>query len=158
MKKNIRYLLIDIDGTLTDGQLHYDRDGILYKSFNIKDGYGIKEILPLVGIEPVIITGGNSLINIKRSKDLGVKTIYQSVDDKLGLILSIFGGRLSSLAYIGDDINDLTSIKEIKKSGGITGCPSDAMIEVIRNCDFVSKHPGGFGAVRDFIDYLLSDK
>jgi 3-deoxy-D-manno-octulosonate 8-phosphate phosphatase (KDO 8-P phosphatase) len=158
MKKNINYLLIDIDGTLTDGQLHYDRNGILYKSFNIKDGYGIKEILPLVGIEPVIITGGNSFINTKRFKDLGVKTIYQSVDDKLGLILSIFGGCLSSLAYIGDDLNDLTSIKEIKKSGGITGCPSDAMTEVIRNCDFVSKHPGGFGAVREFIDYLLSDK
>ena len=155
---NIKYLFIDLDGTLTDGRLHYSPNGQLFKSFDVKDGYGIANLLPKNNIEPIIITGGNSLINEKRSNDLGIKRIYQSVNNKLDLILDLVGDELPFVAYIGDDLNDLDIILKVKKKGGLTGCPRDAIDTVIKEVDYVSKHNGGFGAVRDFINWIIAEK
>lgn len=153
-KKRIKYLIMDIDGTLTDGKLNYSEKGLLFKSFNAKDGYAIKEILPNYDIEPIVISGNQSKINDERFNDLGVTKVYQSVNDKLSLCEKLVNNDFSCVAYIGDDLNDLAAIVKIRSSGGVTGCPADSVFQIIDNCDFVSSKNGGDGAVREFIEWL----
>jgi len=149
----IRYLVMDVDGTLTDGKIYIGSGGEIMKAFNIKDGLGIHEILPKAGIEPVIITGRESEIVEIRCKELGIKHVYQGIGNKLGHLLTITQD-LSSVAYIGDDINDLQVMSIIKNEGGLVGCPADAVREILDIADFVSSFCGGNGAVREFIDVI----
>jgi len=154
----IKYLVIDVDGTLTDGKIYIGNDGELFKAFHVKDGYGISTILPDIGITPIILTGRSSSILERRCKELGIAYIYQGVKnkiDKLTEILKNSGFDFSNVAYIGDDCNDLSCMKIIKEAGGLVGCPADAAIQVIKIADFVSKKGGGNGAVRDFIDWIV---
>lgn len=152
MKK--RYLVLDVDGTLTDGKIYIGQKGEEFKAFNIKDGTGIKDILGPAGIVPVIITGRESSIVLKRCKELGIKEVYQGITDKLAKLNEITDN-LNSVAYIGDDINDLPCMVAVKAAGGKIGCPADAVEKVKRIVDFVSLHNGGDGAVRDFIEWLV---
>ncbi len=153
-KKNIRFLVMDVDGTLTDGKIYMGQNGELCKAFNIKDGCGIHDILIPAGIEPIIITGRNSEILLKRCKELGITQVYQEISDKLAKLTSITKN-LCDVAYIGDDINDLYCMQAIKNAGGIIGCPQDSAKKVLNISDFVSEHKGGDGAVRDFIEWIL---
>lgn len=153
-KKNIKYLVMDVDGTLTDGKIYIGNDGEAVKAFNIKDGCGIHDIAIPAGIEPVIITGRTSKILENRCKELGIRILYQGVsnkNEKLGTITKDY----SVVAYIGDDINDISCMLSIKEVGGIAGCPKDAVKKVIEIADFIASHNGGDGAVRDFIEWLV---
>lgn len=152
--KKIKYLVMDVDGTLTDGKIYTGNDGEICKAFNIKDGCGIHDIAISAGIIPVIITGRVSNIVINRCKELGIKEIHQGVSNKKDKLLSIVAD-FSKVAYIGDDINDLSCMNFVKKSGGLIGCPKDAVKEVLELADFVAEHKGGDGAVRDFIEWLV---
>ena len=152
--KNIRYLTMDVDGTLTDGKINMSASGEVFKSFNIKDGYAIHEILPKVNITPVIITGRTSDIVKNRAKELGIDKVFQGVLDKTEALKSVTAD-LSRVAFIGDDLNDLECMKAVKAAGGILGCPADAAKEVKDIADFVSNKDGGNGAVREFIDWLI---
>lgn len=152
----INYLVMDVDGTLTDGKVYIAANGELIKAFNIKDGYGIHNILLSTNVTPVIITGRYSDIVSKRAKELGIVNVYQGVSDKLDILLSITKN-LKEVAYIGDDLNDLTCIESVNEAGGITACPADAAVRVKKVVDLVTKHVGGEGAVRDFIDWLIED-
>lgn len=154
LEMRIKYLIMDVDGTLTDGKIYMSSEGELMKAFNIKDGYGIHDILLLNGVEPVIITGRNSDIVRNRCKELGIKRIYQGITDKEKKIKDIIDD-LSKVAYIGDDLNDYLSMKCIKEDGGLIGCPADAVNEIKDLADYISIHNGGNGAVRDFIDWLI---
>lgn len=157
--KRINILIMDVDGTLTDGKIYMGSNGEIFKAFSIKDGCGIHDILIPFGIEPVIITGRESDILKMRCKELGIKKLYQGVADKLILIEEIvLSQKLSyqNIAYIGDDINDLPCMEKIKSNGGIIGCPADAVRSVIKISDFIAEHRGGEGAVRDFIEYLVN--
>ena len=148
---------MDVDGTLTDGKIYMSNEGELFKAFDIKDGYGIHDIAIPSGMTPIIITGGSSGIIKNRCKELGITEIYQSVTDKINLLRQIIGEEYyKNTAYIGDDINDLACLKMIKKHHGITGCPADAVSQVKEIADFISVKNGGEGAVREFIEYLLS--
>ena len=146
---NIKMLVMDVDGTLTDGKIY----GEVMKAFNVKDGYGIARILPELGVTPVIITGRTSKIVESRARELHIKELHQGIDDKLGKLKSI-AGRLGvkpeEIAYIGDDENDLECIQ----FAGIGAVPSDAEQEVKMQAEHICKRPGGHGAVREFIDYL----
>jgi len=156
--KNIKYLVLDVDGTLTDGCVYMGEQGELCKAFNIKDGYGIAHQAIPAGIIPVIITGRTSNIVLNRSKELGITEIYQGIADKLGKlneILAKAGDSLNQCAYMGDDLNDLQVMDAIKEAGGLVGCPADAVPEVIETADFVSSKDGGRGCVREFIEYLV---
>lgn len=155
MKKNtkILFLIMDVDGTLTDGKIYMSSAGEAMKSFNIKDGYGIHDILPLAGIVPVVITGRTSEIVMQRCNELGITRVYQGVSDKLGKLTEVVEN-LGAAAYIGDDMNDLACMKAVKQAGGIVGCPEDAVENVKQIADFVSSHRGGDGAVRDFIEWI----
>ena len=153
----IKFLVMDVDGTLTDGKIYISPYGEAMKAFNIKDGCGIHDILMPAGITPVIITGRTSDIVLNRCKELGITEVYQGVRDKIGKLKEITDD-LKAVAYIGDDINDLSCMKPIKDAGGIVGCPADAVKSVQNMADYVASHNGGDGAVRDFIEWLVREK
>lgn len=156
----IKFLVMDVDGTLTDGKIYMGESGEAFKAFDIKDGCGIKDILPTLGIEPVIITARESKILENRCKELGIHHLYQNQRNKIQKLNDFLNdtcdGRytLQNCAYIGDDILDLQCMKPIKEAGGIVGCPADAMAAVKACADFVSNNRCGSGAVREFIEYI----
>ncbi len=153
--KKIKYLVMDVDGTLTDGKIYMGNDGEIMKAFDIKDGYGIHDILIPLGITPVILTGRKSHALENRCKELGITERHQGIRDKVSKLKQVIDN-LSLTAYIGDDINDLGAMKLIKENNGIVGCPADAIKEVVEIADFISEKSGGNGAVREFIDYIVS--
>lgn len=153
----IKYLVMDVDGTLTDGKIYMGESCELCKTFNIKDGCGIHDILIPAGICPVIITGRSSNIVLNRCRELGIEKVYQGVLDKAEILKKITE-ELAEVAYIGDDINDLSCIKLIKAAGGKVGCPRDAVQKVQKLADFIADHNGGEGAVREFIDWLVDNE
>ena len=148
---------MDVDGTLTDGKIYIGNDGEMMKAFDIKDGCGIHDILIPAGIIPIVITGRKSKIVYNRCREIGIQNLFQGVRDKtsqLDSVLRTFGYSLSEVAYIGDDINDLPCMQHVKSTGGIIGCPADAVDSVKSFADFISHHNGGNGAVREFIEWL----
>lgn len=156
----IKFLILDIDGTLTDGKIYVGKVGEIFKSFDIKDGYGIHNILPELGITPIVITGRESTIVLKRCEELSINYVYQGVTDKLSKldeILVDFSERdgakyeYKDCAYIGDDILDLYCMKPIKEAGGWTAAPADSVEEVRDYVDYVAEKNAGNGAVRECI-------
>lgn len=152
----IKYLVMDVDGTLTDGKIYMGAHGEMMKAFNIKDGCGIHDIAIPGGIIPVIITGRTSEIVKKRCGELGIQQVYQGIKNKIEQLNSI-ADDLSQVAYIGDDINDLSCMIHVKEAGGVVGCPADAVERVKEISDFVALHNGGDGAVRDFIEWIIKE-
>lgn len=150
----IRFLVMDVDGTLTDGKLYMSAEGEVMKVFNIKDGCGIREILPRANIIPVIITGRSSDIVTARCREIGIEKVYQGVSDKLEKLVSLIYD-LSEAAYIGDDINDIPCMEAVRNAGGVVGCPQDAAAAVRLLADHIADHDGGNGAVRSFIEWLV---
>ena len=149
---------MDVDGTLTDGKIYMSPTGEAMKAFNIKDGCGIHDVAIPAGIIPVVFTGRQSDIVTKRCSELGITQMYQGIINKKSMILEVSNGELmGQVAYIGDDINDLDCMRTIKKEGGLIGCPADAVKKVKEIADYISPHKGGDGAVRDFIDWIVSD-
>lgn len=149
----IKLLVMDVDGTLTDGYIYMGGQGELMKAFNIKDGYAIKHILPTLGITPVIITGRKSDIVKRRAKELDIFDLYQGVSDKIAVLKEVsekYNVLPEEIAYIGDDVNDLPCIEYC----GITACPSDSVEVVKQKVKYVCKCDGGRGAVREFINML----
>lgn len=157
MEQKIKYLVMDVDGTLTDGKIYMGNLGEAFKAFDIKDGCGIHDIAIPLGIVPVIITGRKSEIVLKRCKEIGISKVYQEVSDKIEKLCSITDN-LSEVAYIGDDINDLSCMILVKEAGGVVGCPKNAVKKVIELANYVADHNGGDGAVRDFIEWLVEEK
>lgn len=156
MKKKIKYLVMDVDGTLTDGKIYMGQSGEVCKAFSTKDGYGIHDIAIPAGILPVIITGRTSKIVFNRCQELGIEKVFQGVRNKIEKLQQITSD-FSSVAYIGDDLNDLSCMIPIKRAGGIVGCPQDAAKSVLEISDFISSYAGGYGAVRDFIEWLVDE-
>jgi 3-deoxy-D-manno-octulosonate 8-phosphate phosphatase (KDO 8-P phosphatase) len=151
--KNIKILVMDVDGTLTDGCIYMGPQGEAMKAFNCQDGYAIAQILPKIGITPVIITGRDSQITANRARELKITQLHQGVKDKLPLLQRIaeeLGAAREEVAYIGDDLNDMDCLRWC----GLTGCPADAAPEVRAVVDFVTGRNGGRGAVREFVDYI----
>lgn len=153
---DIKLLVMDVDGTLTDGKIYMSSNGELMKAFNIKDGYAIAHLREH-GIEPVIITGRESDIVKQRCKELGITEFHQGVGDKLfclRAVCKIRGVKLSQVAYIGDDVNDFLCIQQC----GHSACPSDAVKSVRERVDYVCENRGGEGAVREYVEFLLEEQ
>ena len=167
MGHQIKYLVMDVDGTLTDGKIYMGENGEMFKVFDIKDGYGIKELLPQHGIIPVIITARESKILENRCKELNISILYQGIRNKLDKLQKLIieyndinetDIGLKNCAYIGDDLLDLQCMDPIKAAGGLVGCPSDAVEKVKEIACYVSEYKGGEGAVRDFIEWLVEQE
>jgi 3-deoxy-D-manno-octulosonate 8-phosphate phosphatase, yrbI family len=149
----IKLVLLDVDGTLTDGGIYRGNNGEELKRFNVKDGYAIVNAQKL-GIEFGIITGRKSELVEIRSNELKIKYLYQGISEKTVILEEIMqktGLKKEEIAYMGDDLNDIL----IMKQSGLTGAPRDAADEVIQIVDFVSGKNGGSGAVREFVEYIL---
>lgn len=155
----IKYLIMDVDGTLTDGKIYMGPNGEAMKAFSIKDGYVVNYILKPAGIKPVIITARTSSIVQNRCKELGITEVYQGKTDKQRTLMDIVGdNNLSHCAYFGDDIIDINCMQPIKDAGGIVGCPADAVREVKQLSDYVCINKAGEGALREFTEWLITEK
>lgn len=158
MSAKIKLLVMDVDGTLTDGKIYMGKDGEVCKAFHVKDGYGIHHMLIPADILPVIITGRSSQILERRCMELGITEVHQGVTNKMEQLNKLIQRRkrtYSQVAYIGDDLNDLECMRHIKEAGGLTGCPADGAKQVCGIVDFVSQKNGGEGAVREFIEWIV---
>lgn len=154
----IKLFVMDVDGTLTDGKIYMGNHGEVMKAFSIKDGYGIHDELIPAGIIPAILTGRESAIVENRCRELGITELYQGISNKVEQLQQLIEKKdisYEEIAYIGDDLNDLSCMLKIKENGGIIGCPFDADQLVKKISDYISPAKGGDGAVRDFIEYIL---
>lgn len=154
--KNIRLLLVDVDGVMTDGRIIYDGNGLETKFFNVKDGHGIK-MLQRHGVEIGIITGRTSVVVDIRARELGITIVYQGALRKLESYDDVklkTGLSDSQIAYIGDDIIDVPVMRRV----AFSAAPSDALPEVRELADYVTVCAGGRGAVREVCDMIIKGR
>jgi len=148
----IQVLIMDVDGVLTDGGIIRDDAGQQIKRFHVRDGSGIVAWRRL-NRHVALITGKESMVVQHRADELGIQYVYQNVSNKLETyqdLLGQLGFSDAQAAYIGDDLPDLPVMRRC-------GCPiavADAAEEVRAAAHYITKYPGGYGAVRDAIEWL----
>jgi len=150
----IKLLVLDVDGTMTNGNLTFDANGLESKTFNVKDGMAIASWTKKLNLKIAIITGRKSPIVQRRAEELGVQFIYQGVhnkDDVLQNILTQENLTFENVASIGDDLNDY---KMLKKSA-LSFCPADAVDDIKNLVNVVCTKKGGDGAIREMVEYIL---
>ncbi|HIJ90880.1 MAG: HAD hydrolase family protein [Desulfobulbaceae bacterium] len=156
LAKEIRLLLLDVDGVLTDGSVVYAQSGTELKSFNTKDGFGIR-LLQEAGVEVGLITARSSEAVQRRAQDLKLAHVYQGVRNKIEVFDRIIGEQKLSpkeVAYMGDDWLDLPLLSRV----GLAVTTADAVAEVKAVVHYVSKREGGRGAVRELCDLIIEAK
>lgn len=149
----IRLLALDVDGVLTDGRLYFAEDGQELKTFDTQDGHGIK-MLQQSGVICAIITGRNTKLVERRTKNLGITHLLQGREDKLVALRELsaeLGIALDNMAYVGDDWPDLPAIR----AAGLGVAVANAHNELHTHADYVTRLEGGRGAVREVCDLLL---
>ena len=152
--RRIKVVITDVDGVLTDGVMYFSEKGELLKKFNTRDGMAI-ELLHKFSIKSIFLTGENSKIVKARASKVRVDEFYVNIKRKevmLSKISKKFNVKRDNVAYIGDDINDI----KIMKLVGFSGCTSDSTKEAKSVSDFICKTKGGQGALREFVDLILS--
>jgi 3-deoxy-D-manno-octulosonate 8-phosphate phosphatase (KDO 8-P phosphatase) len=152
--RRVRLLLLDVDGVLTDGTVTIDAAGGEQKAFHIRDGLGIvwarRE-----GLEVGFLSGRPSPVTERRAEELGVRIVSQPGPDKVRGYLELIAERHlddADVAYMGDDLLDLPIFRRV----GLTAAPADAVEDVRARAHWVSRHGGGRGAVREFVELLLA--
>ncbi len=154
--QGIRLFATDVDGVLTDAGMYYAESGDEWKKFNTRDGMGLK-LLQKAGIITAIVTQERTNLVARRAEKLAIPELHQGVQDKLSLVREMaarHGLTLSQVAYIGDDVNDLETLKEV----GFSAAPADGMPQVIAVVDYVCQKNGGEGAVREICEMILDAK
>lgn len=149
----IRLACFDVDGTLTDGSLHFDVDGREGKTFNVHDGQGLA-LLRKCGIAVAFVTARNGAIAERRAAELGA-VVHAEVKDKLACVNRIaadMGIGLEAVAFMGDDLADLA----ILKSAGLSAAPADAHPWIRERVHWRTLANGGRGAARELCDLLLA--
>jgi 3-deoxy-D-manno-octulosonate 8-phosphate phosphatase (KDO 8-P phosphatase) len=150
----IRMLVLDVDGVMTDGRLHFGPRGEALKLFHVRDGLGIQQ-LTKTGIEVVVISGRRSKMVDVRCRELGVEHVYQGAKDKLAELERVCA-RLkippSACACVGDDLPDVPMMRKVALAFAVADAHPDAR----HAAHLVTKLPGGHGAVREVCDYLLA--
>ncbi|MBI1227358.1 MAG: HAD hydrolase family protein [Bacteroidetes bacterium] len=153
----IRLLLTDCDGVLTDAGVYYSDQGEEMKRFSMRDGMGVERLRKLAKVEVGIVTGENSLPVARRASKLSINELHLGCKDKLRTLLSISernGIPLSQIAFIGDDMNDLA----VLQAAGLSACPADGMDEVKELVDYSCRNYGGHGAFREFAELIIKAK
>lgn len=153
---NIKFLVLDVDGVMTDGGMYYTEGGDQFKKFNTKDGMAIK-VVRQKGMNVAFLSSGSTEHIIQnRAKTLGVERVYVGPRPKLE-VLNEWCRELDitaeNVAYVGDDINDL----EVMDAVGFSGCPADAMEAIKLKANVVLIRNGGDACVREFVDEHLLD-
>jgi 3-deoxy-D-manno-octulosonate 8-phosphate phosphatase (KDO 8-P phosphatase) len=151
----LRLVLLDVDGVLTDGRL-YLAEGFEMKAYDAKDGLGIT-LLRSSGLKVGVLTGRRSASVEKRAKELHLDFLVQGRPDKgaaFDELLATHAFKEHEVAYMGDDWIDLNLMARV----GFSACPADARPELLATADYVSTRPGGFGAVREWAEFILRAK
>lgn len=150
----IKLLVLDVDGTLTDGGVYIDSNGVQSKKFHIRDGMGIT-LLHEKGLPVGILSHSRSkTILDERARMLGIERVYSGKEPKLEVLtrwLLELNLSFEQVAYIGDDVNDLEVLEKV----GFSACPHDAHFSLVKVVDVVLQRNGGQGCVREFIDRFL---
>ncbi|MCB4799708.1 acylneuraminate cytidylyltransferase [Neotamlana laminarinivorans] len=152
--KKITHLVLDVDGVFTDGTITYTKDGEHTKGFDMRDGMGL-EILRQYDVMVMIMTSENSELVAKRMEKLNLKHVYLGVKDKYTLLKSItkdLGISISNVAYVGDDVNDLTNICSV----GWSLTPNNATTVVKQHADVVLSNNSGAGAIREACGFIMN--
>ncbi len=151
--QQIQLILSDVDGVLTDGAITYDNNGIESKTFNVRDGLGIK-LWQRAGHQFGIITARSSHVVKLRMTELGIETIRQGSDSKLPVGLQLieeFGLEPEQVCYVGDDLSDMHLLSAV----GLAATVADGAEEVKSVAHVTTKLPGGKGAIRELIETIL---
>ena len=154
--KEIKLLLLDVDGILTDGTIVYTHEGNEIKAFHTRDGLGIR-LLQEAGVEVGLITARQSEAVTRRAQDLGMKHVFQKTRNKLAVyeqLIKELGLQASEVGYMGDDWLDLPLLTRV----GFSATVSDAVAEVRQIVHYTTKRKGGRGAVREVCDLILEAK
>lgn len=149
-----KLLVMDVDGTLTDGKIYMSSSGEAFIAFDVKDGFGLKNILKKYNIKTAIITGRRSEIVQRRAEELDINYLYQGVNDKficLKQLIETVNCSYEDVVYIGDDVNDQPCMEKV----GLSCCPADAHENVKKIVKHVAQRRGGQGAVREVIDMII---
>ena len=151
----IRLLVLDVDGTFTDGGVYYDSTGNELKKFGTKDGAGLLAAYT-AGLRILICTGRECEATLRRAHDLKITDVYQNVPSKsdfLRRFMAENGYAKDEVAYCGDDLNDMAAMELC----GFVTCPADAIEDVKARADYICPQRGGEGAVRGAIEKILKD-
>ena len=154
--KDIKLLLLDVDGVLTDGNLLYSSTGEESKAFNTQDGFGLR-LLAEANVEVGVITARKSEVVARRATELKMRYIYQGNSRKneaFKEIMKVSGLKPYEIAYMGDDWLDLILLQQV----GLAIAPANGVPEVKEIAHFITERPGGAGAVRDACDLIIESK
>lgn len=154
---NIKFLVLDVDGVMTDGGMYYTEGGDQFKKFNTKDGMAIK-VVRKKGLDVAFLSSGSTEHIIQnRAKTLDVERVYVGSRPKIEVLnewCKELGINTENVAYVGDDINDL----EVMDAVGFSGCPANAVEAIKLKANVVLNRNGGDACVREFVDeHLLDD-
>jgi 3-deoxy-D-manno-octulosonate 8-phosphate phosphatase (KDO 8-P phosphatase) len=150
----LRLVCFDVDGTLTDGRLLYDADGVESKAFHVQDGLGLK-LLQSQGIAVALVTARQSPIVARRGAELGLAHVLQGCRDKRAALFELCAGlglAPAQAGFMGDDLPDLPAMLEC----GLAAAPRDATPPVLARAHWRSERRGGRGAAREFCDFVLA--
>lgn len=151
--KQVKLIVFDVDGVLTDGGLYFDDAGQELKAFHSRDGLGMK-MLKSSGVEIAIITGRTSNVVTHRMNNLGIQHVYQGQSEKLPAFLALIdklGVDEHEVAYVGDDVVDLPIMRRV----GFSVAVQDAHEWVKQHAHWQTPHGGGRGAARDVCEFIL---
>jgi N-acylneuraminate cytidylyltransferase len=154
ISQKITHVVLDVDGVFTDGTITYTKEGEHTKGFDMRDGMGL-EILRQFDIEVMVMTSENSQLVARRMKKLNIDNVFLGVKDKYTLlkyITSVAGVALSNVAYIGDDVNDLTNICSV----GWSLAPNNATDIVKKHADIILSKNSGAGAIREACQFVIN--
>jgi 3-deoxy-D-manno-octulosonate 8-phosphate phosphatase (KDO 8-P phosphatase) len=152
--RRVRLLLLDVDGVLTDGTVGIHSDGSESKSFFIRDGLGIV-LARQEGIEVGLLSGRPSTVTTRRAAELRLTIVVQDGTDKAGGFDKILAAQPyaeDEVAYMGDDLLDLPVLRRV----GLAASPADATSDVQAVVHWISRYPGGRGAVRELVELILT--
>lgn len=151
--EQIKLIVFDVDGTMTDGGMYYNADGDIIKKFQVKDGMGIV-LLKKAEFKIALMTSENSPIVAARAEKLGVDSAILGCHDKteaIKILADEMNLELHEIAFMGDDVNDYHAMDLV----GFSACPADAVDAIKRISDYVCQANGGAGAVREFAELIL---
>lgn len=151
--RNVRLVILDVDGVLTDGRILYGIGGMELKAFDVQDGHGVK-LFHRMGLRTAILTGRTSDIVTRRAEELGIADVVQGSHDKLAAyreLLARHGLADAQAACVGDDVTDLPLLARVGLAVAVPG----AVPEARAAAHYVTRRRGGRGAVREVLDLIL---
>ena len=150
----LRLVAFDVDGVFTDGRIYLSDEGVETKAFHTQDGYGIRRLIES-GIEVAVISGRKSKAVEKRMDELGVAHVVLGCKDKVAALddlAAALGIDVRDCAFVGDDMPDLALLEHV----GFSVAVANAMQAVQEHCDYITRKPGGAGAVREVCDLVVA--